>query len=98
MKSNKIIAILVIIFGMSGSVYMLYLTFSTVARPNNNPVFQDPVLGGSFVDGGSPTGSILPFGTKMDTEKLREYNPTQRVFPYPTVSPSEIGKPSNFIY
>ncbi len=98
MKANKVIAVIVIVIGLSGSAYMLYLTFSTVGTPNNRPVFVDPNPSAVLVTGSGQPGAILPFGTNLDTSGIKKYNGTQKLFPYPSVSTSEIGRGNNIIY
>lgn len=44
-----------------------------------------------------PKSLILPNGSKLDFEKVQEFNKKQKLFPYPEVNTAEIGKQLNQI-
>jgi hypothetical protein len=47
---------------------------------------------------GAAAGSaILPHGRGLNFTTLKKYNPDQKVFNYPVVSPAEVGPPLNEI-
>ncbi len=72
---KKVITIIVVVLALGGAVYFAYSAFNTPSDPSSKPVVS----------------SILPFGTSLDFKLLSEFNKTNRIFPYPKVSPSEIG-------
>ncbi len=44
-----------------------------------------------------PKSLILPNGSKLDFEKVQEFNKKQKLYPYPQVNTAEIGKQLNQI-
>ncbi len=83
---KKIIYIIVIVLGLGGAIVMGYM----VIRGNSHgiPSITMPTEG---VSQPAANYQILPYGHDLDFKKVEEYNKNKILFPYPKVSPSEIG-------
>ncbi len=44
---------------------------------------------------GAGVSVILPQGSELDFEKVKEFNPSGRLYTYPAVQPSDAGLPLN---
>lgn len=43
----------------------------------------------------SLNGAILPHGTSLDFDTVKKFNKNDKLFPYPTVTPNDIGQQLN---
>lgn len=87
LKTKKIISLSVISASLLGAVIFGYLAFNRGA--------------GGLSGGGSSnvvqpaTSSVLPQGKSLNFEKLEEFNPNGKIFPYPVVEETEVGLPES---
>lgn len=79
---KKIISFVVIVIALGAAIVLGYLALS-----KNSPAGADPAP--------ATTSAVLPEGTKLDFNAVQSYNKDGRLFPYPKVSPEEIGASSN---
>lgn len=75
--------IAIIIAALAGAGVFAYLSLSGGSTPQAQPA---PVA-----------NQILPHGTSLDFEAINKFNETGKKFPYPVVSPGEIGQTLNTI-
>ncbi len=96
MKKTILTAIIVIGFG--GALVMGFLAWrnsnpgSDTAPLVNTNGANLPGVTNTGGPGGSPISAILPEGTSLEFGKVKLYNDSGFLFPYPKVSPSEIGR------
>ena len=84
---KKFIYLIIIIIGLGGALVMGYLVYkgSTQGLPSTEVATSTP---------DSNAYQILPYGRDLDFQKVEEYNKNKILFPYPKVTPSEIGTSS----
>jgi hypothetical protein len=80
---KKILYTIVIIVALGGALVMGYLAFFG----DDTSVATDPTLSQS----GAPVYNILPHGRSFDFNTVKNFNRDGRLFPYPEVTPAEIG-------
>ena len=79
---KKTLLTIIIVVGFGGAIVMGYLAFSGDSS-SSNPVVVEDIQSSDF--------GILPNGTSLDFKKLEEFNDTGRLYPFPKVSPTEVG-------
>lgn len=87
---KKTVYLVIIVIALSGAAIMAYMAF--FAEPKQAPA--DGATGEVVsADPGVNSHKVLPYGTDLDFQKLKSYNKTKTVYPYPVVGKDEIGKP-----
>lgn len=76
---KKIVTIIIVVLALGGAIYFAYSAFNTSTTSTKT----------------APASTILPFGTSFDFTALSNFNKTNRLFPYPKVTPAEIGNSNN---
>lgn len=74
---KKFTTLIIIIVALGGAIFLGYSALN-----NNSP---------STGSAAAPKSTILPYGTGLDFQPLSNFNSTNRFFPYPQVTPQEIG-------
>lgn len=77
---KKTILTIIIIAGIGGAIIMAYLALT-----------GDSSDAGNEQSSRAKNSGILPNGTSLDFKKLEEFNDTGRLYPFPKVSPTEVG-------
>ena len=82
---KKTIYLIVIIIGLGGALVMgyMYLRGGSEGVPTAEVASVDTSEASNL--------QILPFGKELDFKKLEQYNKNKILFPYPKVTPPEIG-------
>ena len=75
---RKLLTIIITIAALGGAVILGYSALSKKTPPQAT----------------GPSSTILPYGTALDFNNLQDFNKTNRLFPYPAVTPPEIGAPT----
>lgn len=81
MKKSIYIAIIVIALG--GAALMGYMAFSGGGSSGGE---------GIVIESSAQVYNILPNGKDLDFDTLKSYNDQNLFFPYPQVTPSEVGQ------
>ena len=81
---KKTIYLIVIIIALGGAIVMGYMVFSGSTQGL-------PSLESTVPNADSSNYQILPFGKDLNFEKVEQYNKNKILFPYPQVTPAEIG-------
>lgn len=81
---KRTIYIIVIVIALGGAAVMAYMAL-TSGGTSSGGVAGD-------VSGSTPVYNILPEGKSLEFGTVRNFNKDNRLFPYPTVNPAEIGK------
>ena len=79
MKTKDIISLGVIVVAIGGAVVMGYLALQRSAG------------GKPSTDNGPQVSIVLPQGRALEFETIEDFNKNKVMFPYPQVSPVEIG-------
>lgn len=79
---KRLIYIAIIVIGLGGAAVMAYLAFMGGGSSEEVVV----------VEGEAAGYNILPEGKTLDFNTLQDFNKDGRVFPYPVVSPAEVGQ------
>lgn len=93
MNLRKIITILILVVALVIAGIFAYKTFAdpTPKTDDKSTTAAVKPTGTTKANTGA-NSSILPLGTKLDFEIVKKFNPTGRLFPYPTVRQEEAGK------
>lgn len=108
MNFKKIIIIAVIAVALISAGFFAYKTFSSPKKNTTTTKSKTesgaeatpaPTAALAAKPGQTASGvdSILPHGTKLDFDTVKKFNPTGRLFPYPTVKAEETGLQLNEI-
>lgn len=81
---KKTIYIIIIVIALGGALVMGYMAMTA------SPATEE---GGMVTNTGGPAVyNILPEGKSLEFGSIKNFNKDNRLFPYPTVNTSEIGK------
>ena len=88
MKAKQIIILIVIVAALTvaGVFAYKFLMTSVEEEGAENTLAQQ-----------AKPNVILPKGTKLDFDTVKEFNPTGRLYSYPAVQPGDTGQPLNDI-
>lgn len=76
----KKITLLIIFVAAIGAVMLGYLA-----------IYKDPAASAQDTTAVPRTASILPYGTDLNFDEIKKFNKNGQLFPYPTVTPADIG-------
>lgn len=79
---KKIISFIIIVIALGAAIVLGYLAL-TKNVPESTGL------------AGAPASTILPNGTELEFNEVQSYNKDGRLFPYPVVTPAEIGTQTN---
>lgn len=79
---KKILLIIIVIVGLGGALIMGYMAMQSSDTPASTT---------STTSSKPLKSTILPEGTELDLDKVKDFNKDRLMFPYPKVSPTEIG-------
>ncbi len=79
---KKIVSFIIIVVALGAAIVLGYLALSK----NDTSSTTTPA---------APVSTVLPEGAKLDFNNVQSYNKDGRLFPYPVVTPAEIGTQSN---
>ena len=88
MRSKQIIFLLIIIVALSVAGVFAYKAF--FGNNSSNPSTKNS----ETID---VSGAILPHGNSLNFDNIKKYNKNGTLFPYPTVTPNDIGHELNDI-
>lgn len=88
---KKIIYIVIIVIGLGGAALMAYFALFGNSSSKQSAGSTTTTDLGSTTQAQLPDASILPLGNTLDFSKIQSFNKDYTFFPYPKVSPSEIG-------
>ncbi len=80
MKSNQLIALIVIVVALAGAGVFAYFAFTGTEQVTVQP---------------SSSINALPHGTTLNFNTVEKFNKNAKVFEYPRVSADETGLPLN---
>lgn len=81
---KKLFTIIITIAALIGAIVLGYSALKKKEQASPQPA--------------PPASTILPYGTNLDFQDIEEFNKASRLFPYPKVTPPEIGTaPSSLV-
>lgn len=75
---KKIITIIIVVAALGGAGFLGYSAMHKSSSSGD-------------AKSGNITTTILPYGTDLNFKPIQDFNSTNRFFPYPKVTPPEIG-------
>ena len=85
MKSKQIIILVVIVIVLAGAGVFAYKAFMGAGSKTSTSSGKDSNV----------SGAILPHGNSLDFDNVKKFNKNDKLFPYPTVNPTDVGQPLN---
>lgn len=80
---KKTIYIVIIVIALGGAAIMAYMAFFSGSSNGGGEV---------MIEKEAQVYNILPEGKNLDFSSVTEFNQQGRLYPYPQVTPSEIGQ------
>lgn len=88
MQSKQIILVAIIVVALGVAGLFAYKAF--FGSGSSSAIINEVDTSNQSV-----SGAILPYGTDLDFDTVKKFNKNGKLFPYPTVTPTDVGQELN---